>query len=714
MHTETLSSPRTLRTILYSGIALVVISMLFLGRETETSPALVKIMMAAAAPAFFYMMGGLVYRHLNAPLAAPGIVATGAWLVAVELVHFYDQRHLLPGFAQTYYWRLAAIFAAVVITWTGYRVRIWLLVPLVPLAQINAVWAIMDITGLDIAWWSVWTFLLVLAWWEAPFSDAEWRRVYRVSAVLLEVFLLIFSYWLPAQTAHSMLTTWGTCALLVAILGLRHGWVNLGPLALVLLALAAAWGFPAVWWPPIWLVIGIGTVIFVERLARHDEDANALALEMSTALAVLLSGAAALLIELLEFTGGAPNPLMIILVFASSGSLMIWLGGRRALGTAIHAGLWLLAAAWAEIYHHGFAGSGLYGLWLSLLAVIALLTERLLISARRQKHKTPSSIQQAFVRWPLADLVVGLSVIIVMWTAQAALSIPATDPVIVATTLAVVIGVWIAAGLIYRMPALLHVALWLSPLPYALLLILNFPALLPLPLLGITWQIQAVIYLLVGHLLFRQRPVILAPFFIVGYALLGFGLTLTLADPMLLVVSLGVVVIASFATSIAVFAGAHPAWDALVTRLVSPVERPYAHRHIRQVFVFLTAWLGAIWLYLMLGVARFPAPQQGIVLVLLSSVWIILGRILPRLPNMTGWPVYAAGWFMWLIGLLQVFFSPAEAMITAIFGLALSAEALHRSKALHWMPVFILQILFSVCKWPGCKSPATASCWRSR
>jgi hypothetical protein len=696
MNAETLSSPKTLRTILYSGIALVVISMLFLGREVESSPVLVKIMMAAATPAFFYITGGLVYRHLRAPLAAPGIMATGGWLVAVELVHFYDQRHLLPDFARTYYWLLAASFAAVVITLTGYKARIWLLVPLVPLVQINAAWAVMDATGLNIAWWPVFSFLLVLAWWEAPPDDQEWRQVYRVSAVLLEVFLLIFSYWLPAQTANSMLITWGTCALLVAILSLRHGWVNLGPLAIVLLALAVAWGLPAEWWPPIWLVIGIGTVIFIERLARRDEETNALALEMSTALAVLLSGIAAVLIEGLKFSGASPAPLMLVLVLVGSGSLMIWLGKRRQLSTAEHAGLWLLAAAWAEIYHQWFANSDAYGLWLSLLAVIALLTERLLISIHRQKHKTLSSIQQAFVRWPLADLVVGLSVIIVIWTAMTAMHIPAADPMIVVATLAVVIGAWVAAGLLYRMPALLHIALWLAPLPYALLLILNIPALHRLALLGVAWQILAVAYLLIGHLLFRHRPAMLAPFFIAGYALLGFGLTLALSDPMLLAVSLGLVIIVNFATGIAVFAGAHPAWDALVTRLVPPSERPYAYKHIRHVFVFLAAWLAAIWLYLMLGVARFPAPQQGIILVLLSTAWIMLGRLLPRLPEMVGWPVYAAGWFLWLTGLLQVFFSPAEAMITAIFGLALSAEALHRSKAIHWMPVFILQILFSV------------------
>ncbi len=297
---NTLSSPKTLRAILSSGIALVVISMLFLGREVEGSPVLVKVMMAAATPTFFYITGGWVYRHLNAPLAAPGIVATGAWLVAVELLHFYDQRHLLPDFARTYYWLLAATFAAVVITLTGHKARIWLLVPLVPMVQINAMWAVMDVTGLNIAWWPVFSFLLVLAWWEAPLRDSEWQRVYRVSAVLLEVFLLIFSYWLPAQTANSMLITWVTCALLVAILSLRHGWVTLGPLAIVLLALAVAWGFPAAWWGSIWLVIGIGTVMFIERLARIDDEAHSLALDMSTALAVLLSGAAARCLWLVE------------------------------------------------------------------------------------------------------------------------------------------------------------------------------------------------------------------------------------------------------------------------------------------------------------------------------------------------------------------------------------------------------------------------------
>ncbi len=300
------------------------------------------------------------------------------------------------------------------------------------------------------------------------------------------------------------------------------------------------------------------------------------------------------------------------------------------------------------------------------------------------------------VRWPLADLVVGLSVIIVIWAGFAALDLPDTDPKIVTITLSIAIGVWLTAGLLYRLPALLHVALWLAPLPYALLLILALPPLRSLPMLGLAWQVLATTYLVFGHMLPRHRPAMLAPFFIAGYALLGFGLTLTLGDELLLVVSLSWMIMVAFATSIAVFSGAHPAWTAFVARLIPPEQRGYAFKHVHNVFVFLTAWFSVIWLNLMLEIAQFTTPHQGIILVLLSSVWIILGRLLPRLPGMVGWPVYAAGWFMWLIGLLQVFFAPSEAMITAIFGLTLSAEALYRSKAVHWMPVFILQILFCV------------------
>jgi hypothetical protein len=696
MNLETLLSQKSLRLSLYSGIVLIVVSMLFLGRDVETSPFLMQIGLAILTPAVFYGIGGWIYRHLNAPLAAPGIVATGAWLVVIELVHFYDRRDQLPGVAEADYWLIASLLAALIVTLTAYRARIWLLVPLVPLAQINATWAVMSATGLSIAWWPVFSFLLVLAWWELPLRDAEWRQAYRASAVLLEIFLLIFSYWLPIKTEHSMLITWAACALLVAILALRHGWINLGPLAMVLLACAAAWGLPLIWWPLAWLLIGVGTVVFIEQLARHDAERHTLALELSTALAVLLSGLAALLAKSAEFLG-SPLPVWVVIpVLVISGSLMIFIGYRRALNTAQHAGLWLLAAAWGELYFALFETSEVFGLWLCLLAVIALLVERLLLTWNRGKRKITHSVRQVVAGWPLADLVIGLTLLIVLWAGMTSLDLPTTDPMIVAATMAIVIGVWLVAGLLYRLPVLLHVALWLAPLPYLLILILLAPYLSTTRIFGFALQLLAVIYLLIGHLLIRQRPAVLAPFFVAGYAQVGIGLTMTLGDPMLLIASLTLVVIVCFATSLAVIAGLHPAWDVAVARLIPPDRRPYAYRHVRQAFIFLTAWLLMIWLYLMLGAANFAPARQGIILVLMSSAWIVLGRLLPRLPDLAGWPVYAAGWLMWCTGLLLVFFSPPEAIITAIFGLALSAEALHRSKAIHWMPVFMLQLLFSV------------------
>lgn len=696
---DSLFSLKALRLSLYSGIALVVLSMLFLGREVETSPFVIQAALAAAAPAFFYGTGTLVYRHLNAPLAAPGIVGTGAWLVVVELVHFYDRRDLLPGLASDYYWLIAALLAAVIVTLTAYRARLWLLVPLVPLTHINVLWAVLGATGLGIAWWPVLSFALVLAWWEWPLDDLEWRRVYRVAALLFEVFLLVFSYWLPAQTAHSMLITWGACALLVAVLAVRHGWISLGPLSIALLACASAWGLPVTWWPPVWLGIASGTLFFIERLARHDPDANALALDLSTALAVLLTGLAALLAKGMPTWGYAMHPLMLAAVMAGCGTLLIALGQRRRLTTAEHAGLWLLAAAWAELYFDWVPDRRAYGLWLGLLAVTALLVERLLFSLGRRKRKALYSVREVVAGWPLADLIVGLSAIIVLWAGIAALEMPSptADPLVIGATVGVVIGVWLAAGLMYRMPVLIHVALWLAPLPTALILVLLVPALRTLPMLGLAWQGLALIYLLIGHLLPRYRVPLIAPFMLAGYALLGLGLTLAAADAMLLLAALLVVALVCALTAAAVLAGEYPTWDLLVARLIAPDRRPYAYMHARNIFLFVAAWLLAIWLVLMVGAAGFRPAQQGVVLVLLSSAWIVLGRLLPHLPGVVaGWPVYGAGWFMWLAGLLLVFFSPAEAIVTAIFGLALSAEALYRSKAIHWMPAFILQILFSV------------------
>jgi hypothetical protein len=152
---------KSLRLTLYSGIILIVISILFLGRDMNSASFGVQLAIALATPGIFYLIGGLVYRYLRAPLAAPGIVATGAWLVAVELIHFREQMDLMPDAFRSWYWFAASILAAGIITWTGWKARIWLLLPLVPLMQLNAIWAVMNTADLRIEWWAALTFVLV-------------------------------------------------------------------------------------------------------------------------------------------------------------------------------------------------------------------------------------------------------------------------------------------------------------------------------------------------------------------------------------------------------------------------------------------------------------------------------------------------------------------------------------------------------------------------
>src|SRR5258708_18637719 len=191
---------RTLQLSLSSGIDLIVLSMLFLGRDLHSTSFFVQAASVLAVPTVFYAIGLLVYRYLDAPLAAPGIVATGAWLVGVGLIHLYDQRTLLPDSLQPYYWLGASLLAGVLITLTGHRARIWMLVSLVPLVQANMLWASLAVLGIAPQWQPALSFLLVLAWWEAPQVGQHWRTTYRGRAVLLSLFLLVFTIWLPLTT----------------------------------------------------------------------------------------------------------------------------------------------------------------------------------------------------------------------------------------------------------------------------------------------------------------------------------------------------------------------------------------------------------------------------------------------------------------------------------------------------------------------------------
>jgi hypothetical protein len=693
---ESAQHQRVLQLSLYSGIAMIVISMLFMMRGASTF--LGEAVAVLAVPVAFYAIGLLVYRYLEAPLAAPGIVATGAWLVGVGLIHLYDRRILLPEAFQPYYWLIASIFAMLLITYTGHRVRSWMFLPLLPLVQVNALWALMSVLGIDVAWMPVISFSLVMVWWELPLKDARWRLVYQISAIILAALLLTFIVWLPLATPQVLMFTWAAGAVTAAILGWRHGWTKFGPVAIVMLTFATMWGLPVNLWSPVWLGLAAATVVFLEHMAatkakRGEDSKDAGAVILSKALAIILCGVAALLAQAAPILGIALHPLTTVGIQVSAGILLLWVGLRRDMLAATHAGLWLIFAGWVDFYYFALPGNGAFGLWLSLYPVMALLVERLL--PRKEKRKTAYTMLETISYWPIADLAVGASTIALMWTAS---NIAANAPLISTVTFAIIVGIWIVASLMYRMPVLLHLALWVAPFPYAIALIIVAPDFWTLPLIGIAVQVLGTLYLTIGHSAPRYRPTMLAPFFIVGYVLIGFGFTMALREPALIPVSLTLIVVASIGTSLTVLLDYHPAWTAFMNWLIPPEKHPFAHKHTTQAFLLLSAWLTAIWLHLMLGNASLPLARQGLGMVLFACLWFLIGRLLRRVPDAAAWPVISAGWFMWLIGLLEVFFAPPEALLTIILGLAISGEALRRSRDAFWVPVLIGQVLFTALR----------------
>ncbi len=683
-------------TTLYAGMALIVVSVLFLMRDQRSASFIVQMLTALVAPVFFYIVGGLSMRYLRAPLASPGLVTTGAWLLVVGLIHLHTQRDLLPGSAPNFYWSIASVLVAVIVTLTGRYIQFALLYPLAPLVQINAMWAVMGVIGVPLTWIPALSFALVIAWWEIPSRTGRmgdvWHHTYKTSAVLLTLFLFIFSYWLPAPTDQVVLATWGAGGLMLIALGLRYGVVSMIPLGIVIGAFALAWGLPITLWSVSWLALAVVTIAFIERLnGQKRNESTAKAMEFSMALAIALSGAAAVFAAAGGVFGAQLHPLAITAVLLVSGGQLLWLGWRRQKTFASHLGLWLTAAGWATFYFDWLGSTQAFGLWLALMAAAALLIERLMRSHHAAKPKSSFTVYDAVVQYPLADLAIGLSVMILIWTAN---NINAAPPLLITVTLLVTCGVWMISGLFYRLPALIHVALWVAPLPVALLLMYLNPAIWSLPLMGMEWQILAVIYLVIAAALTKRLPSLRLPFYLAGFAYLAFGLTLSLHSPIWLPVSLGIVVIVCLIKAALIATDNDPVWSFAAAKVISPDKRPYAYQALEDLFLLMGAWLAVIWLQLMLGYTNLSMPQQGMTLVILSGAWFTLGRVITQVWRISGWMVYSAGWLMWLIGLLQVFFSPSEAIIATIVGLVVCAEALSRSRASYWMPLAVMQVVF--------------------
>lgn len=401
--------------------------------------------------------------------------------------------------------------------------------------------------------------------------------------------------------------------------------------------------------------------------------------------------AGVLLFFLCGFVLWLPNaePVPIVLTWFACAGLFIVLGFRLNLGAVFHIGAWGFAAAWMLAHHFWVGQPATFGLWMAVPAVIALLYARLTRSGR--KRTKADGFLAAMTRWTAADLVIGLTAISLVYTA---LHLKEVDASTLTLTLLALVALWLGLGIEYRLAVFVHLALYIAPVPLTFLLVSSNVAFSSYPALGIAWQIGGVVALLFGHGLYQQRFAVKAPFFIIGYGLVAVGNLL--ADSITLPLSLGITTSTALLTATAVIAGWHPTWDALVAWIAPPASRPYAHRALRSAFLLFASWFGAVWFQLVLGATGLSAARQGFGLVLLSSGWFLVGWLLDRKPEVVGWYVHSAGWLLWGIGLLQVFFSPAEAITTAIFGLVVSVEERFRQRRDYWLPVIIMQIAFVV------------------
>lgn len=404
------------------------------------------------------------------------------------------------------------------------------------------------------------------------------------------------------------------------------------------------------------------------------------AYQISAALLLIFLCAFVLLVRL-------DSPPAIVMTWLIASGLFLAMGIRQNKALFLHIGAWTFAGAWALVYRYWIADPAVFGLWMTLPAGMAILFARLTRSSRK-RHK-PEGVFAAMSRWTAADLATGLSAISLVFTAAHLWQIPATT---LSYTLLALVAVWLGLGIEYRLAILVHMGVYVAPIPLTFLLLSSNVAFVHLPALGIIWQLGGAALLLVGHGLQRQRFAIRIPFFLTGYVLVGVGNLL--ADSLTLPVSLGITMLVTLLTAEAVLIGWHPVWDAFVQWIAPQQTRPYAHRWLRSAFLLLGAWFAAVWFQLMLGMIGLPAARQGLGLVLVSSAWFLIGWMVERVPGAVGWYVHSAGWLLWGIGLLQVFYSPTEAIITAIFGLVVSTEEWLRQRRNYWMPVVIMQVAF--------------------
>lgn len=588
------SRQTVLQLLLYSGIGLILLSVLFMSRgesgtiDSAYAPQETNAFLATLPyllfPILFYGLGIGTQRLFQSSLAAPGIISTGAWLVAIVGVQLYDNLSSLSPDWRLPVWVAVMSAASVILTLTGYRLRFWMVIPLVPLSHLNLLWALLGALSVNVTWLPLLSYGLVLGWMVYPSFGDRWGSIYRVSAMFISAGLFFLSLWIPLSPPQRLLT---------AIAG---------------------------------------------------------------------------------------------------GTLLISAGVRQDFVAAIHAGLWMIAFAWQQLYFLTTSDSNVYGVWMAGFAAGMLLLQRVMTTQRKSKMKTTQPIMNTLLEWPSADLALGLSVIIVIWCAA---QVATVTPWLLAVTLGIVVGIWLVGGLLFRMPILIHAALWISPIPYMLILMYVSPTFLYLPTLGLAWQFLGIVLLIMGHAAPRYRPTILAPFFIVGYVLLGFGFGVAQRQSGYLPLSLTVLLVVWGITSILALLGRHPAWDAFLDRYVPFEKYPYAHNILSQAFLFLSAWVFVCWLWVIFPYTPLTFSQQGIALVGCAAIFFGLEVLLKRIQSGVSLPLASSAWLLWGAGLLHVFHYPTESLIAIGLGIVIAAGAYPQSHRSSWLLLIGVQLVFA-------------------
>ncbi|MCK6578592.1 MAG: hypothetical protein L6Q98_10860 [Anaerolineae bacterium] len=577
----------TLALTTYAGSALLVISLLFLGKELQTDSFLVRVAAAISMPAALLGLSVLSRRADNAPLVTSALSTAAAWLVGVALIQLLDLRRALSDGWLDAFWLIASLAAAVAVTLVGRRTRNLLIAPMILLLQLNLAAAAASVFPAQA---QSYPYLVAFGmpsiaalWLLFPHATSFWRRVYRTGALLI----------LTAASAH---------------------------------VLAFAMDFPVA----------------------------------------------------------------AILTWLAASALIAVLGVLTRLSVLAHLSAWGFAGVWAFVHRVWVVNPETFALWITLPAALAVLIGQATRSSGGKRKKAQGMLGAMF-RWTTADVSVGLSIVSLV---AVAINLTAMDHTALTLTLLALTALWLAQGIVYRLPVFTHLALYVAPFPLSMGLISSNLIFTYLPILGLAWQVGGVILLLMGHGMARIGAAVRAPFFVVGYALIGAGLAL--ADERMMPLHLGVAMLTALTSAALILLGKYALWDSFAAWVAPPARRPYAHRMIRSAFLLLGAWFAAIWLQIVLGALGLPAQRQGLGLVLISSAWFMVGWLLDRVPDVVGWTVHSAGWLLWCIGLLQVFFAPSEAVIAAVFGLGISAEQLFRARRGYWLPVALMQTAFVV------------------